>query len=104
MSNPILTEFNSQPDYYKSHDSHTAAFDVANGTAWVKARRPNDGPGSQWAEWETEALRVIEAEYAAPKYATAWAAIDAMLSEWEDYDGDVSDFYSRWTEVLEVRK
>lgn len=56
--NPILR---SARFLNKKHFDHAAQlFDHANVQAWEAAGMPDDSPGSQWWEWETEALRHIE--------------------------------------------
>jgi hypothetical protein len=59
--NPILraTQNLDRRDFDYSSDF----FDAANGIAWDAAGRPDDTPGSEWWDWETEALRHIERKF-----------------------------------------
>lgn len=98
MTNPILEHYRNS---YTRPINPVDAFDEANGKAWTLAGCPDDRPGSEWAAWEEEASRVIESEYVGK--LTGWEIVDDILSEWENFDGDVSWFYDKWARIIETR-
>lgn len=96
MENPIIALYRSTEFDGVRHQPAVMLFDRANGEAWNRAGSPDDTPGSEWAAWENEALSYIEADQE-PSYSSAWELIDALLSEWGSFDGDVSYFYEKWS-------
>lgn len=64
MENPIITVYRGM---YSRPANPVDAFDAANGKAWSEAGCPDDRPGTDWANWEDEASRVIASEYSNSK-------------------------------------
>lgn len=102
MKNPIIALYRSSDFKINRQDQPAVVvFDHANGEAWNRAGQPEDGPGTQWAQWEDEALSLIESEQA-EKHTTAWELLDALLIEWDAFDGDVSYFYDKWASRIDA--
>ena len=57
--NPILVALRRQNHDWSRKYAGVYAFDAANNAAWVRAGMPDDLPGSEWAEFERHADKVI---------------------------------------------
>jgi len=54
-------------------------------------------------EWEAVRTRVVQAIYqdrAQREQEVPFDTLDAMLAEWEDYDGEVDTFILEWSDKI----